>query len=183
MFKKYLLSGILALVFASNSLAAEDQWVRIDSRYCTILYANEVDLGQVNKRIDLAPRSFGWIKWWSSSEKKDLTEKLADKFDQIFMKVEEILDMYPRRIQVKVKVFATKSKLDEAYYEIFGEENRASAFYVYRFNTIYLEQGQISEKILAHELAHAIICHYFVILPPKKVQEMLATYVDAHLKD
>jgi len=41
----------------------------------------------------------------------------------------------------------------------------------------------LNENILAHEMGHCIIDHYFVILPPRKIQEMLAVYVDIHLQE
>ena len=110
-------------------------------------------------------------------------EILTDKFDAIFNRVEDILDMYPSDIQVSINIYKTKDALDKAYEEIFSEPNNVSSFYVYTTNTIYTLEDVINEKILAHEMAHCIIDHYFVILPSKKIQEMLAVYADVHLKD
>ena len=41
----------------------------------------------------------------------------------------------------------------------------------------------INEGILAHEMAHAIIDHFFDIRPPRATAEILARYVDKHLND
>jgi Zn-dependent peptidase ImmA (M78 family) len=37
--------------------------------------------------------------------------------------------------------------------------------------------------VIAHELGHAVCDHYFLVIPPEKVREMLASYVDAHLEE
>jgi STE24 endopeptidase len=37
------------------------------------------------------------------------------------------------------------------------------------------------EVVIAHEMGHAAIDHYFAIKPPEKIAEMLAQYVDMHL--
>jgi hypothetical protein len=39
----------------------------------------------------------------------------------------------------------------------------------------------LTEGILAHEMAHSIIDHFLVIRPPKAATEILARYVDRHL--
>jgi hypothetical protein len=35
--------------------------------------------------------------------------------------------------------------------------------------------------ILAHEMGHAVIDHYFVIKPPPKIAELLCHYVDTEI--
>ena len=35
---------------------------------------------------------------------------------------------------------------------------------------------------MAHEIAHAIIDHYLLIRPPRATAEILAHYVDEHLR-
>ena len=37
-------------------------------------------------------------------------------------------------------------------------------------------------KVLGHEIGHAVISHYFVVLPSVKVQEVLAVYVEYQLR-
>ena len=108
---------------------------------------------------------------------------ISDKIDAIFNRAEEILDMYPAKIHVSINIYKTQKELNEVYEGFFHEPNTAPSFYIYKTNAIYTVESAINENILAHEMAHCIIDHYFVILPPKKIQEMLAVYVDVHLKD
>ena len=38
-------------------------------------------------------------------------------------------------------------------------------------------------NIIAHEMGHAIVDHYFAAIPPEKIRELLASYVDLHLAE
>ena len=44
-----------------------------------------------------------------------------------------------------------------------------------------MDLTQLRVGILAHEMAHAVIDHYFGVKPPKATAEILAQYVDAHI--
>ena len=65
---------------------------------------------------------------------------------------------------------------------IFGKPGDFKAFYVYKYNTIYTSESDIEDSVIIHEMAHAIIDHYFSVIPPETVGEVLAAYVDAHLE-
>jgi hypothetical protein len=57
------------------------------------------------------------------------------------------------------------------------------AFYSHGSRTIVISIDDITDRILAHEIAHAVICAYFLPPPPVRMQEILAQYVDKHLWD
>ena len=44
------------------------------------------------------------------------------------------------------------------------------------------QMQDISDSVMAHEMAHAVIDNYFNVIPPEKTAELLATYVDSHLE-
>jgi len=70
-----------------------------------------------------------------------------------------------------------------AYRAFTGSGNlRVRAWYIYERNTIYLNVRDVNEGIVAHEMAHAIIDHYLLVRPPRATAEILARYVDEHLK-
>jgi hypothetical protein len=41
--------------------------------------------------------------------------------------------------------------------------------------------ADLHEGMLAHEMAHAIIDHFFAVRPPSSTAEILARYVGKHL--
>ena len=160
----------------------EDRSV-FSSKFSSIFYGNEVDLKKVNKRINLSFSNFYSPRTYRQDLGISLEDMISDKVDAIFNRVEEILDMYPAKIHVAINIYKTQEELNKVYEDFFNEPNKAVSFYIYKTNTIYTVESQLNENILAHEIAHCIIDHYFVILPPRKIQEMLAVYADVHLKD
>ncbi len=185
---KYKAIFILSIVFyislaGNKGYAQEDQRGVFASKFCTISYDNDVDLRKVNRRLNLGFSNFYSPRTYKENPEISIEEIISDKFDAIFNKAEEILDMYPARIRVAINIYKRQEDLDKVYEEFFNEPNKAVSFYIYKTNTIYAIESQLNENILAHEMAHCIIDHYFVILPPRKIQEMLAAYVDLHLED
>jgi hypothetical protein len=90
------------------------------------------------------------------------------RVDRIIEKIQSVLDMYPERFHIKVYIHRRYDR-------------GPIAFYSHKTHSITTYADAITEKIFAHEAAHAIIRAYFKILPPKKIREMLSQYVDQHL--
>ncbi len=178
-----LISSSFMYSFADAAYSQEEECGIFSTRFCTVFYENGVDLKVINRRINLRFSDFYNPRRFTKEADFSIEEILSEKFDAIFYRVEDILDMHPPKIEVRLNIYKDRSGLDKAYEEIFDEPNRASSFYIYKTNAIYTTEKAITEAILAHEMAHCIIDHYFVILPPRKIQEMLAAYADVHLKD
>ncbi len=173
----------LIYTISADEASSQEEWDVFSSRFCTVFYEEGVNLKIVNRRVSLRFSDFYNPRRYRKKGDLSTEEILSEKFDSIFSRVEDILDMYPSKIQVSINIYKTKYGLDAAYEEIFNEPNQAVSFYIYKTNTIYTTERAINEGILAHEMAHCIIDNYFVILPPRKIQEMLAVYADVHLRD
>ncbi len=178
-----LIIACLVLSVAEFAYSQDREWNVFSTRFCTVFYEKDVNLKLVNRRINLRFSDFYSPRTYREKADMSMEEILSDKFDAVFMKVQEILDMFPSKVHVAINVYKDKTGLNEAYEDIFHEPNTAESFYIYKTNIIYTTERAIREGLLAHEMAHCIIDHYFVILPPRKVQEMLAIYADVHLKD
>lgn len=152
-------------------------WQRIDSRYCTIWLDPSLEAKQVNRRI-----STWLLRPQVKLDKSDPQEtQLAAKCDTLFHRAQELLDMYPPGIHVTVKVARAREQITTIHAARYGYGTEAIAFYVVENNTIYAAMGDVSESVLAHEMAHCIIDHYFRARPPRKIEELLAMYVDEHV--
>jgi len=158
-----------------------EDWAIMETQFFTISYPKEIDIKRINRRIDT--RFIDVDLPDSLPSKRHPEQLLAYKLDQIFRKVVALLDMYPRGIHVNVKIYQDPEELLGVCDGIAGRANRASSFYIHKEKTIYIAVKDISEVVLSHEIAHSIIDHYFVILPPRKIQELLATYVETRLED
>ncbi len=104
------------------------------------------------------------------------------KTDAIFERVQEILDMRKKNEKVIINLYPDKKTIETAYAEFYGQECRFRAWYEYKTNTISLNINDCHEGMLAHELAHSIIDHFLKVRPPKNTAEILARYVDTHLR-
>ena len=170
---------LAAAVQADEAVEDTDGWQRIDSRYCTVWLHPDLKTKKVSQQVSI---------WRIRPQVKAVVaglveEQFAAKCDTIFRRAEELLDMYPPGIHVTVRIEKDGSQISSTHAARYGFGTEAIAFYVLENNTIYTTASEISESVLAHEMAHCIIDHYFGIRPPRKIEEMLAMYVDEHLQD
>jgi hypothetical protein len=109
--------------------------------------------------------------------------ELLDMVEALFMQVCDILDMHLYSLQIGIDVMKDSGQLAMEYRKLFDDDlgNRGS-FYVFDHNRIYIASTDFKATVLGHEMAHAIISHYFVVQPPVKIQEVLAGYVEYNLR-
>lgn len=183
------ISGILFIlsgIFFVNACFSEGEnditdWRKIETVYTDLFFRPEVNLKAVERQ--LRERAFTVIGIPKLDKSAGIEEKVAYRVDLIFKRAKQILDMEPMGMRVKIKIFKTRDELDKEYSLIFAEEAGYKSFYVFKFDTIYTSEEDISDSILAHEMAHSIVDHYFLVMPPPKIKEMLASYVDLHLDE
>ncbi len=109
--------------------------------------------------------------WRISGKRFDSIEELtiaAPKVDSLLERVKSILDMYPEKLHITIEIYPEY------------KEGRIAS-YSYKTGVIKVYADKITDGILAHEMAHAVICNYFRTCPPAKMQEILTQYVDRHL--
>jgi len=163
---------------------AGEKWVVVESAYTTAYVRGGLDLDAVSAKIDV-----GFARYDPLERRLFLNkglpdkERLAMKLDAITRKAKNILDMDPEDFHVKIKICESDRELEEAYKSICGEHRSYKGFYVHKLRTVYVSFESMSESVIAHEIGHSIIDSYFTILPPEKIRELLACYVDVHLKD
>lgn len=163
-------------------LVSNEGWTITKSIFCTIYFRYDVDIEAANKKLDTYKVDYGLLET-PPKPGESAEEKVAYKFDLIFYKVQELLDMRPAELNLKVRIYRDQADLDKIYMAIFAEENKFIAFYVFKINTLFSSEAKMSANVMAHEIAHCIVDHYFSVTPPRKVAEMIAQYADAHLRD
>ena len=164
-------------------------WQNLETKYTIIYYQSLEDLKKFNKNINYPQGGWGLLKGLFSRPCPDeLIDKIGKKVDVLYVRVQEILDMHKKVKKVKIIVYPNKGQLNTAYSEIYKVPSLSyetsspfRAWYIYEYNTIYLNVDDLHEGMLAHEMAHAIIDHYLLVRPPKATAEILARYVDRHL--
>ncbi len=157
-------------------------WQSIETRHTIIHYQSMEDLKKFNKKVVYYSAGSSITALFSPSS-SDMTGKLKKKVDALYKRVQQILDMRKRMEKVIINVYHNKRQLHEAYNKIFKKKCPFRAWYIYESNTVYINADDLHEGILAHEIGHAIIDHYFSVRPPSATAEILARYVDKHLLD
>jgi hypothetical protein len=107
---------------------------------------------------------------------------VVKRVDDIMWKVQSTLDMHPD-IHITIRLHPDHESIKAAFRQFTVTGNVPLAFYSHRRKTIFVNVEGVTDGVLAHEMAHAVINFYFPVPPPAKMQEILAQYVDLHIWD
>jgi hypothetical protein len=171
-------SGAILLLIMSipAGLMAEEGLKTYQTLYATISSASDADRFRFTLNIGSG------ISFLSPSpETNPLLVKT--RVDRIVETVKSLLDMHPPALRFTISLCKTRTAVAVAYKALGMLDAAPIAFYSHRSRTIVVAIDDITDRILAHEIAHAIICNYFVVPPPARMQEILAQHVDKHLWD
>ena len=168
----FLLCGLMG---ATNALGEVNVH---QSRFFSIHYQEPGQLERFAQKVQPGALTLSLNQIFTGNTKLTPEAKAGRYVDQLFQRVQATLEMVKPGLKVEIRLFQDQAALSEAFEKITGKPTRAPAFYWQETNTIYLQMEQISIGILAHEMAHAVISHFFIIDPPEKVSELICQYVD-----
>lgn len=182
----FIAAFLLLFGLNSNSAYAVDDGFgpakEIQGRYFTIYYAPQLEVSSLLQKLSIYA-SDKVLAGESLERKYSAAAELANMVDILFTRVCGILDMELYSYKGNIKVCRSQEQLEGIYSNLFGRRlGNQKSFYVFDLNTVYISRDSFTREILGHEIAHAIICHYFVVAPSIKVQEILASYVEYHLR-
>jgi hypothetical protein len=172
-------------LYSSVVFAVEDGFVATKKnrgKHFTVFYDSSVNVSVLTKQLNISASDrllAGKAPENSSSPEEELVEML----DILFIRVCDILDMRLYKFEGNIKICQDDECLKRIYLCLFGQKlKQANSFYSYDLNTIYVSVQNFKGSVLGHEIAHAVISHYFVVLPSVKIQEVLAGYVEYQLR-
>jgi hypothetical protein len=188
-FKKSCYNVLMALLIlvsvASRASVADDAFEnakKTDGRYTAIEYPSEITASDLMQSLNMSASDKVLAGTPSAAVASDENE-LAALLDSLFIRVSDILDMRLYSIKVNIKVCLNPGELSDIYKRMFSAElGKQRSFYAHDSDTIYTSSDSFNREIIGHEMAHAIISHYFVIPAPVKVQEVLSMYVEYNLR-
>lgn len=183
LFPILLLTACLAVCGDDRSWAATvygGKWQQLETRHAILLFESSEVLAGFDRQIRYRPGQDAARELRQASD-GDGDSDIAGKIDALFMRVQEILDMRRKMARVTIKIYPDSATLQEVYQRLFPGENPMRAWYLFEKNTIYVSVADLHEGMLAHEMAHAIIDHFFAVRPPSSTAEILARYVGKHL--
>jgi len=171
--------GIMVDDSVCQSIGKGSEWDEVRSQHFRIYAERGVNLGaverQLRKRLFMVTRKM--------PKDVGMEIKVAARIDIIYERARQILDMPPRKSNTAIRIFKTREKLHEEYARLTGRAGNIKAFHVYDCGVILTSEDDISDSVMAHEIAHMIIDGYYNGIPSTKISEMLASYVDMHIAD
>ena len=180
-----LLTAGLAVCGGDRSWAATvygGKWQQLETRHAILLFESSEVLAGFDRQIRYRPGQDTARELRQTAGGAGDSD-IAGKIDALFMRVQEILDMRQKMAKVTIKIYPDSSTLEEVYQRLFPGGNAMRAWYLFEKNTIYVSVADLHEGMLAHEMAHAIIDHFFSVRPPASTAEILARYVSKHLAE
>jgi hypothetical protein len=183
----FLLAGIYFSLFTlcgavQGDTSEKSPWQRHETKHTIIKYMTLEDLRKFDSNIDYSPGGWSLKSMFSTGDSKNPAGSIATKLDALYEKVQGILGMRGKIKKVIIEVYPNRKELHKTYFSITGRKCHVKGWYIFEINTIYLNNDDVHEGILAHEMAHSIINHYFSVRPPKNTAEILGRYVDQHLE-
>ncbi|MBL7072103.1 MAG: hypothetical protein ISS26_08075 [Candidatus Omnitrophica bacterium] len=153
----FVISFAISTFLFSLSTAFPIEYKTFRTDNATIHYAQDILLSDFLWRI-------GRLKF----EHGINTTLARSRVDRIIERVQTVLDMYPEDFRVDI-------------YLTTGYKGGYIAFYSFDKETITVYTDRVTDGVLAHEIAHAVMHRYFEVPPPRKIQEILCRYADSHL--
>jgi hypothetical protein len=157
-------------------------WKRLETAYTILFYQSTEDLKKFCTKIQYRPKNQTESGSSSAIGIEDIKKNPVKKTDAVFERVQNILGMQKKMDKVKIHIYKNNAQLQQAYRALYQETCTIRAWYRHKNNTIYMNVNDLHEGMLAHELAHAIVDHYLLVRPPRPTAEIIARYVDSHLK-
>jgi len=187
--KKIALLGCLFLfiiigrLFASEIDDSFGSGKKIEGKYFTIYYSPKIDISKLTQQLNITTAD-KILAGKSVGKEISSEEPLTSMVDILYGLVGDMLDMHIYSFKGSIKICQDQVKLNTIYEKLFNKDlaSYMVSFYVNDTSTIYISGENFRREVLGHEIAHAIINHYFVISPPIKVQEILSKYVEYQLR-
>jgi hypothetical protein len=168
---------ILLLLCPLSSSAAQTEE---KSRYVTLSYSDKELLHDFNDRLILGRKLSYYL-----ANKTIITveDEVLAKLDTIIEKAETVLDMFPDKLHITVVLLPTKNDVGAMYFSKYGKNVNHIAYYSLQEDTIYISVDDAKLRVIAHEIGHAIVDHYFQVRPPYTIHELMAQFTEKHITD
>ena len=186
-------TGVSLLVFfviaflcfwSSESLANKHHGMPImaEGEYFSIYAKKNIGIIEILSKID-----FDYLPYTKNStnnyeEDIKLSNILSKTLDALFLEVSDILDTHIYGLNGNIVVLNRQKDVANIFKMQFDIEMSERAFYSHEEGTIYISFEDLTLGMLGHEMAHAIISHFFIVPPPPTIQEVLCGYVEFKLR-
>ncbi len=178
---KLIITILLVSLTFCSLCAAQDLNRLTKSEYFSVYAHSDADLNLLLRKLKFD--YFSRLESFRGSRNLGLPDQmLANTLDSLFLEVSDIIDIHVYSFHCNLEIYATQRGVSDAFKRYFNTSFKERSFYLQETNTIYISELDLTLGMLGHEIAHAIICHYFTPPPPTRMQEILAGYVEYNLR-
>lgn len=150
------------------------------SKFFSIFGPPDLDVLTVLDKIDFD--YFLQVDTLLGKKREDPRAILGDTVDAIFLESSRILGINVYSFEATMEFLPDESTVKIVVKQLTGVDIEERAFYLHEVKTIYVSVADLTVGVLGHEMAHAIISHYFGAPPAERIQEILSGYVDYSLQ-
>ena len=174
------LATIFFLLFCCLLYGAENVWAaQQKSRYATISYPNRQVLEEFNDNLRLNRK----LNYAMRKNVVTVADEVLAKLDIIIDKVQIVLDMFPDYYHVRVVILPDADDVSRVYQRKYGKRANHIAYYSLSEKTIYVSADDMKLRVIAHEIGHSVVDHFFKVRPPYNIHELMAQFAEKHVTD
>ena len=171
--------GLAALLIVFCSLLFVTAAPAASSRYFTVRWSDPKLLHQFNDNLMIGRLS----RFMQKKNIVTVEDEVYAKLDVVLEKAQLVLNMYPNNMTVTVVLLPDAKTLAAVYQQKYGKESNDIGYYSLSENTVYVSVKDVNLRVIAHELGHAIVNHYFKERPPYHIHELMAQFTEKHITD
>jgi len=150
------------------------------SRYVTLKYSDKQLLHDFNDQLFLGRKLSYYLR---NKEIITVEDEVLAKLDTIIEKAETVLEMFPADLHITFVLLPSRKEVNSMYLEKYEKKANHIAYYSLLEDTIYISVKDTKLRVIAHEIGHAIVDHYFQVRPPYNIHELLAQFTEKHITD
>jgi len=170
----------IMVLFVLTTLIPIESWAAVQSRYVSLRYSNKQILRDFNDELVLSRKLRYHLKNKNIVTVKD---EVVAKLDVLIEKAEVVLDMFPEKLHITFVLLPTRKDVSRVYKSKYGKKANHIAYYSLKEKTIYISVDDTKLRVVAHEIGHAIVDHYFKVRPPYNIHELMAQFTEKHIGD
>lgn len=180
--KKIIISLLfIILIFANDKVKAQEVKfpLLVRSKHFSVYAKKDFDVNDFLYKLN-----FNYLKNSRDflEREDDAKSVLGQTLDSLFLEISDVLDIHIYDLNSNLNIYLNSEEVQNVFRSFFKSDFDQVSFYVPENNSIYISEKDLSLGVLGHEIAHAIVSHYFVVSPPAKVAEVLCGYVEYSLR-
>jgi len=146
--------------------------------YATVRYDNDDLLRHFNQELYLPNRLQLKMRNWPSDT---LADEVTNKINLLVDQVQAVMDMHPDRLKFTIVLLASPEAVQEVFLQKYGKEVDHLAYYSLSEKTIYFSVDNASLNVVAHEIGHVVVDHYYKVHTPYNIHELMAQFAEKNI--